>query len=92
MLIYHVPLQYFRTNNLHNRCKMCQPCHPVGSIMVNLVWFTRKESHPKYVHNHNTETETPNNPMYIYIVIVCISLYFDLTPFQIYSTFTHKHP
>ena len=35
--IYHVPLQYFRTNSLHNRGKMCQPCHPAGSIMVNQI-------------------------------------------------------
>ena len=31
-------LQYFRTNSLHlYRGKMCQPCHPAGSIMVNPV-------------------------------------------------------
>ena len=68
-VIYHVPLQYFTTNSLHNRGKMCQPCHPVGLIMVNLVWFTRKKSHLKCAHYHNTETETPNKS-YVYIHIV----------------------
>ena len=37
MLIYYVPLQYNRKNSLHNRGKMCQPCHPAGSVMVNPV-------------------------------------------------------
>ena len=60
MLMYPVPLPYIRTNSLHNRGKMCQPCHPAGSIVVNPVYFTIKDSHSKYAHNHNTETETPN--------------------------------
>ena len=37
LLIYRVPLQYFRTNSLHYRGKMYQSCHPAGSIMVNPV-------------------------------------------------------
>ena len=24
-------------NSLHNMGKICQPCHPAGSIMVNLI-------------------------------------------------------
>ena len=35
--IHHVPLQYFRTNILHKRGKICQFFHPAGSIMVNLI-------------------------------------------------------
>ena len=37
MFNFYVPLQYYRTNSLHDRGKMCQPCHPAGSIMVNPV-------------------------------------------------------
>ena len=34
--------QYYRTNSLHNTDKICLPCHPTGSKMVNPMWSTRK--------------------------------------------------